>query len=173
MLTLKINNTHKHTGFTVVELAVVIAIIGVLATLVSVAYAKVQTKSQEAAAHSDLSNLHEAIQTDVIRGVPLSFDAWSSALKDANIYDITRSVQTKTFVLCWNTTTKNTAIIAVRPLTEPTALVTGSKLLAYTSAGGSTTITYDSSAPGGAYSSRICSVALPGYTDANWSFNSP
>ncbi|MFZ1243009.1 MAG: prepilin-type N-terminal cleavage/methylation domain-containing protein [Candidatus Saccharimonas sp.] len=46
-----------HKGFTIVELAIVIAVIGILATITVVSYRAVQDKSHDTAVQSDLSNI--------------------------------------------------------------------------------------------------------------------
>ena len=47
----------KQTGFTIVELLIVIAVVGILATIVIVAYNGIQNKAYDAAVRNDLSIL--------------------------------------------------------------------------------------------------------------------
>lgn len=54
---------HKQqTGFTIVELLIVIVVIGILAAIVIVAYSGVQDKARYSAMQSDLNSLNKAIQ---------------------------------------------------------------------------------------------------------------
>lgn len=49
------NNTN-HTGFTIVELLIVIVVIGILAAITIVAYSGIQNRANDAAVQSDLRN---------------------------------------------------------------------------------------------------------------------
>lgn len=51
----------KQTGFTIVELLIVIVIIGILATITVVAYNGIQQRAKNQQASSDLANLTKAI----------------------------------------------------------------------------------------------------------------
>lgn len=52
----------KQTGFTIVELLIVIVIIGILAALVIVAYNGIQNRSYDSAVRSDLNNVAKKIK---------------------------------------------------------------------------------------------------------------
>ena len=54
--------THRQSGFTIVELLVVIVVIAILATITSVAYTGVQERGRDAKRISDLKHLQTAIE---------------------------------------------------------------------------------------------------------------
>lgn len=51
-----------HSGFTIVELLIVVVVIGILATVTVAAYGGVQGRSHDAAVRSDLSNMAKKIK---------------------------------------------------------------------------------------------------------------
>lgn len=53
----------KHTGFTVVELLIVIVVIGILATLTIISYSGVRTQADQAAARDDASQAFRRVAT--------------------------------------------------------------------------------------------------------------
>lgn len=53
----------KKTGFTIVELLIVIVVIGILAAISTVAYGTIQERSRVSRASADLNTLAKAIQT--------------------------------------------------------------------------------------------------------------
>lgn len=54
-------------GFTIVELIIVVAVIGLLATITAVAYNGVQQRAENTASLDELNQLQKTIQTDVLR----------------------------------------------------------------------------------------------------------
>lgn len=54
--------TNRQTGFTIVELLIVIVVIGILAAITIVAYNGVQARAQTAKINTDLAMLNKAIQ---------------------------------------------------------------------------------------------------------------
>lgn len=57
-----VTNDQKQTGFTIVELLIVIVVIGILAAITVVAYNGVQEKARVQRANTDLNTLVKAIQ---------------------------------------------------------------------------------------------------------------
>ena len=55
-------NNNKQTGFTIVELLIVIVVIGILAAITMVAYNNVQERARVSQANSELKDLNQAIQ---------------------------------------------------------------------------------------------------------------
>jgi prepilin-type N-terminal cleavage/methylation domain-containing protein len=58
----QIIRNHYHTGFTIVELLIVIVVIAILAAISIVSFTGIQEKSRYTAVRSDLGNLHTALQ---------------------------------------------------------------------------------------------------------------
>ena len=55
--------TKKQTGFTIVELLIVIVIIGILAAITVVAYSNIQQRANNSKIASDLAQIQKAIIT--------------------------------------------------------------------------------------------------------------
>jgi prepilin-type N-terminal cleavage/methylation domain-containing protein len=84
--------THKRTGFTIVELLIVIVVIGILAAITIVAYNGVQSRAKQAKMQSDISNVQKLVEayyaingTYPITATALNID-WgtNTARSDAN-----------------------------------------------------------------------------------------
>lgn len=82
----------SNRGFTIVELLIVIAVIGILASITVVAYNGVQAKSKQAKIRADLSSIEEMIEVYAARNgnypithPQLNLDWWTpTARTDAN-----------------------------------------------------------------------------------------
>ena len=97
----------KQTGFTIVELLIVIVVIGILAAITIVAYNGVQNKASDVSVQSDLSDLSKKIELFAIdndrypRG-PADFNALSVKLaKNAYSRGMYNGVNWYNFVYCW------------------------------------------------------------------------
>ena len=73
--------THTSTGFTIVELLIVIVVIGILAAITIVAYSGVQDRAGLSRSLGDLSSLQKAIEAyKAINGTyPSSAGAWRNS----------------------------------------------------------------------------------------------
>lgn len=70
----------KQTGFTIVELLIVIVVIGILAAITIVAYNGVQTKANQSKIDSDMQSLEKAIEMARIKdGVALRYVTLNTA----------------------------------------------------------------------------------------------
>jgi prepilin-type N-terminal cleavage/methylation domain-containing protein len=56
--------TRKHSGFTIVELLIVVVVIGILAAIVIVAYNGITSSANDAAVKSDLANLAKKLEIE-------------------------------------------------------------------------------------------------------------
>ena len=75
-----LNKQNKQSGFTIVELLIVIVVIGILAAIVIVAYNGIQNRANIASINSDLSQLDKAIKSyQAINGTyPSTGGTWRS-----------------------------------------------------------------------------------------------
>lgn len=91
----------NHSGFTIVELLIVIVVIGILAALAYGAFAGVQQKARLRAAQTEMLAFGKqvALYQAETETYPTTAGQFSDILKSAGLYDITRT-QTKSFAIC-------------------------------------------------------------------------
>ena len=80
-------NSHiKITGFTIVELVVVIAVIGLLATIGTISYRSMQDKTNFSILNNDLKGMKAAIERHYAKNgsYPSTGDAWRFRARDGN-----------------------------------------------------------------------------------------
>lgn len=80
----KTNNTHSRTGFTIVELLIVIIVIGILAALVLVAYSNVTNQAKVTTLQADLTQAGKQLALDKERGGGSTYPASLSAANNGN-----------------------------------------------------------------------------------------
>lgn len=100
----KLIKSIKKRGFSIVELLIIIVIIGILATIVVMAYNGFQHRSRVAISQADMRSVaqsSEVFRTQNNRG-PISANDFSTILKDANLYNSTRTSD-KSFAICADT----------------------------------------------------------------------
>lgn len=147
------------SGFTIVELLIVIVVIAILAAITIIAYNGVQNRAQVSALQADFSNakkkllLYQVDNTQYPSTVPQLTAAGVAASRSA--YDTTGN----NFYYCFNLVTKEFAM-GGRTAVSKTAYI-----LSSTSG--------MQAAPGGVGADQVCqSIGLTGYTDVNaWSTN--
>ncbi len=127
----------QRSGFTIVELLIVIVVIGILAAITIVAYNGVKQRSSIASLQSNLANLGKmAGMYNADNGAyPASDAGVKEILQKASLWDGTRSPATHTYLFCANATAY--AVISMNAPGVP----------AY-SAGAGTTVHYWSSEKG-------------------------
>ncbi len=143
---------HKQSGFTIVELLIVIVVIGILAAITIVAYNGVQQRARATNVQTNLANLGKMVMVyNADNGtLPASDAGVKEVLQNAKQWDATHSLNTHNYLFCASATT-----YAVISMNAP-------GLPAY-SAGTGTTVYYWSSDKGvGTYASGA---------DNNWTPN--
>ena len=97
----------SHTGFTIVELLIVIVVIGILAAITIVAYNGVQNRARVAGIQTNLANIGKMAvlyQTDN-DSYPVTDIGVKDILQKAKAWDSTRTPATHTYLFCSNATT--------------------------------------------------------------------
>lgn len=64
----------KQTGFTIVELLIVVVVIAILAAITTVAYSGIRAKAEQSARVSEMNQLHKKIQTSSVQADGVSVD---------------------------------------------------------------------------------------------------
>lgn len=118
----------KQTGFTIVELLIVIVVIGILAAITIVAYSGIQDRAQRSRISSDLRNLEHAIhlarndRATVLGTITGNFGTASACVSKANGIDLAALPRTDS---CWTTYLSTLDLIStasgqnVRNLVDP------------------------------------------------------
>lgn len=162
-----IRERHASSGFTIVELLIVIVVIGVLAAITSVSFSAVSQRAKVSAAKSEMKSVTQAMQILLLDGEPLDNNTW---LKAFGQLGMNTEDQSKIYLTCQNNTTREITIVAYQPIYKGNNVEHGDTLYAYTQ-GSSREFTYDSAAAGTYYSTRICGIVHPGYTHTSWTYN--
>ncbi len=112
LILISMRNLRQKTGFTIVELLIVIVIIAVLASISSVAYAGINNRANESAVVSDFSQFHKTISLWKAQyGLyPINDTELTSAKTKANkpLY----STATNNFIYCRSGSSDSYALIA-------------------------------------------------------------
>ena len=98
-----------NSGFTIVELLIVIVVIGILAAIVIVAYNGIQNKAYEVAVRSDLESMIKKIELEAVTAGSYQALSSSTGIKvTKSAYDTAEN----NLYYCRNTTTNQYAIAA-------------------------------------------------------------
>jgi prepilin-type N-terminal cleavage/methylation domain-containing protein len=171
-LSLRYNNAMKsRSGFTIVELLIVIVVIGILASITIIAFTNIRARAQLATAQSELSMLGKKsslFNADRSR-YPNSNPEWSIVFKDANMFENTRNGDNKSFILCFTADGSSYALIAYAPLINTTTGFVDGQKIYYTGPSGMKSFIWSSSVSGVSVSDRACkhvssTLELPGWT---------
>ena len=157
----------SRSGFTIVELLIVIVVIGILAAITVVAYNGIQERAQISTAQAELSNIAKAAQLYYVENNRYPNQGeWSEVLKAANMYENTRDINKKSFMICRNAT--EYAIVASTPILEERAGVPHYFVSSLT--GGVSTFEWNTAITGTYTINRGCNqTPLPNVTQVNWS----
>lgn len=163
----------KQTGFTIVELLIVIVVIAILAAVTVVAYNGISQQAKLSSVQTDLSNIHKAIQLRMVNGSSANYadsSLWNKALHDAGVYEATvpDESRTRTFAFC--ATADRYAMSAWKPLINPE--VDGATWYYYHSEKGWQSFAWNTAAAGATSLARNCAQILPGFTWSSWSYSS-
>jgi len=159
---------NKKSGFTIVELLIVIVVIGILAAITIVAYNGIQQRARVSTAQSDMRNIHQAMTIRINDGQANDGTTWANALRDTKLYDATHGTYTKLFALCSNATDNTISIVAWNPVQVLGVATTGAGMPTFIK-GTLTTSTYNGANPGSLTLTKSCYGADPDYTAAFWS----
>ncbi len=161
----------SRSGFTIVELLIVIVIIGVLASVTIVAYNGVQRSAKLSVAKSDLSILSKksALSNITNGSFPNTPAEISTLFKDTNMFENTRVAAQKSFVICSFTSGMTYTIIAIAPVSITD---TNGQELHYVDQTGAKTFVWNSAATSGTFSAeRACRQTTNGFEFALWSYD--
>lgn len=172
------------SGFTIVELLIVIVVIGILAAITIVSYNGVQQRANIATAQADLANVAKQLELfkvdnglypSVVLSGTYSMDDMANVLKAAKLYTDTRALAShkKSFIYCVDSSFSNYVIVALQPVYPEIGVPLGQTLY-YTSStfSGTRTMTATDLSTTGA---NICK-SISGdnnYTRGRWSFDTP
>jgi len=192
------NSRRAIAAFTIVELLIVIAIIGILATVVSVSYNGVRHRAEVIVVMTDLQNLSDEMKFfykdndryPIVYPEPYSDPLLEleTILKTANVFEDTRKPDPKkTFIFCAPTRTNPQRFAIIGREFGESSVDEDNPILHYVTSDSnpsSTPMVWDDAItaadPGGKYGSNACNtVSLKtGYTyfstgNMRWSFDVP
>lgn len=160
----------RPSGFTIVELLIVVVVIAILAAITIVSYNGIVSQSKVSRAQSDLTAIRKKLELYKIDNstFPTRYDdaAWKKLLSEA----AGTNTNSNTFVLCRTETGDRAIVIAWVPLigSNPTAGTTmwyiDSEKPTYTS------IAYPGQGSAGTVAQAACAAISPSTTNSVWSF---
>jgi prepilin-type N-terminal cleavage/methylation domain-containing protein len=181
----------RTTGFTIVELLIVIVVIAILATITIVSYQGVTSSAVLTNAKLDVSNIAkqmELYRTDngayppIIAAAGVNTPGLETVLRSAGLYNATRNPNAaKAFVFCTSNSTQDYIVIAEYPVFKTVGGAANTGLLgreiAYASSSITGTKTYSTDLTTNLRSQNLCtSVGGSAYSNSNnarWSFDVP
>ena len=155
--------TKQTTGFTIVELLIVIVVIAILAAISIVSYNGIQQRAKVAIVQSNLKNLMSAAELYKIDSstgeYPRNAASFKTVLKQANLWDSSR-VESTAYMIC--STGADIAFVPT-PAMYGVEWVTGAKMHYIRASEGLGALTYNTATTGSTGVQKVCT--LLGLTD--------
>ncbi len=159
-------------GFTIVEILIAMAILGILATIVGFAYNNVQYRAKLSSAQSDMATLGKSAKVFMgqTERSPTTAADFLEILNESGLYDETHGADpSKSFAVCSSDT--GFAFVVWEPIVE--AYKKGDILYLFSDDDGQEvyTLTNSSLSSFPNQSDKVCDQVLAGHTYNDWSYN--
>lgn len=162
---------YKTKGFTIVELLICIAIIGILAAITIVTYNGIQNRARLEAARNGMKSFGQAVRIFQVDngGYPTTPAEFSAILKSANLYNTTRTPATS-FAICGDA--NGYAFVAWNPVID--TYKNQDILYMYSSSGGQSLYTLtNSSLSAQDQIDKVCDQVYPSSSLDAWTYDIP
>ena len=160
--------TTRTTGFTIVELLIVVVVIAILAAITIVAYNGVQNRAKLSIAQSDLAAIQKQFEVYKTTNETSTYPTYSENAQWKQLINNaagTISASQKNFVLCRSASGTKYAVVAWSPVT-PSA----GELMYFvgSTTNGVSSVVYPGQGSHGAVSMAVCQAAIQDSTGSTW-----